>query len=68
LHVGEELGREVVARLFDGRRGFDPLEEPNGVRSVEFLGNSTRGEFHQHVVEAAHHSGPLVADVDVAFR
>jgi hypothetical protein len=37
------------------------------VRSVDFLGDPTRGELDQQGVHATHDPCPLVADVDVAF-
>jgi hypothetical protein len=46
LHVGEELDGQVVARRFDRCRRVDALEELDGVRSVEFLGDSAGRELH----------------------
>ena len=67
LHVGEQLDGQVVAGLLDRGRRLDALEERNGVRSVEFLGDSARRELHHHVVKPAHDPGPMVADIDVAL-
>jgi hypothetical protein len=40
LHVAEQLGGEVMAGLFDRSGWLDTLEESDGVRGVEFLGDS----------------------------
>ena len=48
-----------------GRR-LDALEERNGVRSVEFLGDPRR-ELHHQVVQPTNHAGAMVADVDIAL-
>ena len=40
LQVCEQFGGQVMAGSFDRRDWTDTLEEPDGVRSVEFLGDS----------------------------
>jgi hypothetical protein len=67
LHVDEQLGGLVPAGGLDGAGRLDAVEEGDGVRSVEFLGDSSRSELHQQIVEAAHDPGAVVADVDVAL-
>jgi hypothetical protein len=62
-----QLGGLVPAGGLDGAGRLDAVEEGDGVRSVEFLGDSSRSELHQQVVEAAHDPSAVVADVDVAL-
>jgi hypothetical protein len=40
LHISEQLGGQAMAGSFDWRGWSDTLEESDGVRSVEFLGDS----------------------------
>jgi len=68
LHVAEQLDCELVARSLDWGRRLDTSEQGDGVRSVEFLGDPARGQFHDGVVETAHDSGPVLADIDVPLR
>jgi hypothetical protein len=67
LHIDEQLGGLVPAGGRDGTGRFDAVEEGDGVRSVEFLGDPPGGEFHQQVVETANDPGAVVADVHVAL-
>ena len=66
--IVEQLDGQLVADPGDRRRGMEGLEEAIDVRSVDFLGDSTRGELSQQGVHATHDSAPLVANIDVPFR
>ena len=65
--VLQELERQLVAGGLHRGRRLEGAEQPIGVRSVEFLGNSACRQRGDQRMESAHQLGPEVADVLVPF-